>query len=167
MAIYLALRILRAPCGSSVLFALRGRAMAMITIDGSDYDTDALSGAARGALGAFQFTEAEIYRLQGELAAMQLARNAYARAEAGAGAGRRVPLPRRDPRFPLTCPAPWRQAVYNLSAGLALVYTPKLSDPQLSPSKGAGDGLSQAFFERRALFERRAFLERKASFERI
>ncbi len=80
MAIYLALRKSRAPCGSSVLFALRGRAMAMITIDGSDYDTDALSGAARGALGAFQFTEAEIYRLQGELAAMQLARNAYARA---------------------------------------------------------------------------------------
>lgn len=52
--------------------------MAKINIDGKEYDTDTLSDEAKNALGALQFTEVEIQRLQAKLAAMQTARMAYA-----------------------------------------------------------------------------------------
>ncbi len=52
--------------------------MAKFTIDGKEYDTDHLSDEAKNALGALQFTEVEIQRLQAKLAAMQTARMAYA-----------------------------------------------------------------------------------------
>ena len=52
--------------------------MAKITIDNKEYDTDALSDDAKKALGALQFTEMEIQRLQAQLAAMQTARMVYA-----------------------------------------------------------------------------------------
>lgn len=54
--------------------------MANITIDGKDYDTDALSDEVKANLVSMQFTDAEIQRLQAKLAAMQTARAAYARA---------------------------------------------------------------------------------------
>ena len=54
--------------------------MAKIIIDGKDFDTDTLSDEVKGNLGAMQFTDAEIQRLQAKLAAMQTARMAYARA---------------------------------------------------------------------------------------
>ncbi len=52
--------------------------MAKITIDGKEYDTDALSDDAKKALAALQFAEMEMQRLQAKLAAMQTARIAYA-----------------------------------------------------------------------------------------
>ena len=54
--------------------------MAIITIDGKEYDTDQLSNEVKGNLAAMQFTDSEIQRLQAKLAAMQTARAAYARA---------------------------------------------------------------------------------------
>lgn len=52
--------------------------MSKINIDGKEYETDNLSDEARRSLGALQFTEMEIQRLQAKLAAMQTARMAYA-----------------------------------------------------------------------------------------
>ncbi len=52
--------------------------VAKITIDNKEYDTDTLSDDAKKALGALQFTEMEIQRLQAQLAAMQTARMVYA-----------------------------------------------------------------------------------------
>jgi len=52
--------------------------MAKITIDNKEYDTDTLSDEAKNALGALQFSEMEIQRLQAKLAAMQTARMVYA-----------------------------------------------------------------------------------------
>jgi hypothetical protein len=54
--------------------------MAMITIDGVEYDVDKLSSEVKDNLISMQFTDAEIQRLQAKLAAMQTARAAYARA---------------------------------------------------------------------------------------
>lgn len=51
--------------------------MATITIDGKEYDADKLSNETKNTLGILQFTDSEIQRLQGRLAAMQTARNAY------------------------------------------------------------------------------------------
>ena len=52
--------------------------MAKINIDNKEYDTDTISDEAKNTLGALQFTEIEIQRLQARLAAMQTARMAYA-----------------------------------------------------------------------------------------
>lgn len=52
--------------------------MAKITIDNKEYDTDHMSDEAKNSLGALQFTEVEIQRLQAKLAAMQTARMVYA-----------------------------------------------------------------------------------------
>ena len=54
--------------------------MAKVKIDGKDYDTDTLSEEAKKALGALQFSEMEIQRLQATLTAMQTARMVYANA---------------------------------------------------------------------------------------
>ena len=54
--------------------------MAIITIDGREYDTDGFSEQAIAELGSLQFVDNEIARLQALTAAMQTARNAYARA---------------------------------------------------------------------------------------
>ena len=51
-----------------------------ITIDGRNYDLDNLSNDAKAQLISLQFADAEIQRLQAQLAAMQTARNAYANA---------------------------------------------------------------------------------------
>lgn len=51
-----------------------------ITIDGKEYDLDALSDAARSQLTNIQVTDQEIARLQQRLAIAQTARQAYARA---------------------------------------------------------------------------------------
>jgi len=66
--------------------------MATITIDGKDYDTDQLSDQVKGHLGAMQFTDVEIQRLQAKLAAMQTARMAYARAVQEALNGSPTPI---------------------------------------------------------------------------
>lgn len=52
--------------------------MGKINIDNIEYDTDSFSDEAKNALGALQFTEMEIQRLQAKIAAMQTARMAYA-----------------------------------------------------------------------------------------
>lgn len=57
--------------------------MAMITIDGDEYDVDKLSSEVKDNLVSMQFTDAEIQRLQAKLAAMQTARAAYAPGSAG------------------------------------------------------------------------------------
>ena len=54
--------------------------MATITIDGKEYDTEDFSEQAIAELGSLQFVDNEIARLQALTAAMQTARNAYARA---------------------------------------------------------------------------------------
>jgi len=51
--------------------------MANITIDGKEYDIDALSDDAKIHLATIQFVDAELVRLQAHVAALQTARNAY------------------------------------------------------------------------------------------
>ena len=51
-----------------------------ITIDGNDYNVDNLSDQVKAEIVSLQFVEAEIQRLQAQLAAMQTARIAYANA---------------------------------------------------------------------------------------
>jgi len=49
-----------------------------ITIDGQDYDLAILSNEAKSQLASLQFVDAEVARLQAQMAAFQTARNAYA-----------------------------------------------------------------------------------------
>ena len=51
-----------------------------VQIDNKDYDTDSLSDEAKAQLTSLQLTDAEIQRLQIQLAIAQTARNAYATA---------------------------------------------------------------------------------------
>ena len=51
--------------------------MAKITIDGKEYETDAMSNEAKAQLMSIQFCEAELQRLQATAASMQTARTAY------------------------------------------------------------------------------------------
>jgi hypothetical protein len=54
--------------------------MPTIKIDGKDYDTDQLSTDAKNQLGMLQFVDAELQRLNAQIAALQTARGAYAKA---------------------------------------------------------------------------------------
>lgn len=54
-----------------------------VTVDGSEYDLEKLSDAAKSQLGNIQVTDQEIARLQRQLAIAQTARQAYARALQG------------------------------------------------------------------------------------
>ena len=54
--------------------------MPTIKINNKDYDTDALSDAAKAQLTSLQVTDQEIQRLNIQLAIAQTARNAYAKA---------------------------------------------------------------------------------------
>ncbi len=54
--------------------------MSNITIDGKSYMLDHLSDAVKGQITSLQVTDAEIQRLNIQLAIAQTARNAYARA---------------------------------------------------------------------------------------
>lgn len=54
--------------------------MAKITIDNVAYDTDSLSPEAIAQLQSIQFVDAELAQLNGRIAAMNTARNAYASA---------------------------------------------------------------------------------------
>jgi hypothetical protein len=54
--------------------------MQTITIDNKPYDLDQLSAEAKAQLQSLQFVEQELARLQAKTAAMQTARNAYAKA---------------------------------------------------------------------------------------
>ena len=54
--------------------------MQKIIIDNKDYDLDTFSDEAKAQLISFRFVENEIGRLQAQLAAMQTARIAYAKA---------------------------------------------------------------------------------------
>lgn len=54
--------------------------MANITIDNVEYDTESLSPEALAQLQSIQFVDAEVARLNGRIAAMNTARNAYATA---------------------------------------------------------------------------------------
>ena len=54
--------------------------MTTITIDGKNYELDSLSSDAKAQLASIQFVDAELARLQGQSAALQTARNAYAKA---------------------------------------------------------------------------------------
>ena len=49
-----------------------------ITIDGQGYDLASLSDEAKSQLASLQFVDAEVARLQAQMAALQTARNAYA-----------------------------------------------------------------------------------------
>lgn len=53
--------------------------MPVITIDGTEYDTDKLSDKAKPLLGSVQACDIKIQQLQTELAMIQTARTAYAR----------------------------------------------------------------------------------------
>jgi hypothetical protein len=52
--------------------------MAMITIDGKEYEADALSPEARAQLMNLQVTDQKIAELQSQMAIYQTARGAYA-----------------------------------------------------------------------------------------
>jgi hypothetical protein len=54
--------------------------MPTIKIDSKDYDTDLLSTDAKNQLGMLQFVDAELQRLNAQIAALQTARSAYAKA---------------------------------------------------------------------------------------
>jgi len=54
--------------------------MPTIKIDNKEYDVDSLSNEAKAQLVSIQFVDNEIARLQGQLAAMQTARNTYVKA---------------------------------------------------------------------------------------
>lgn len=54
--------------------------MPKLTIDGNEYDTDQLSTEAKNQLGSIQFVDKKIQELNMELAVLQTARNAYAKA---------------------------------------------------------------------------------------
>ena len=54
--------------------------MATLTIDGKDYDADALSNEAKAQIVSLQFCDMELQRLQKEAASFQTARSQYARA---------------------------------------------------------------------------------------
>ena len=58
--------------------------MPTITINNQPYDTDTLPDSAKQQLQMLALTDAEIKRLQSQLAIAQTARNAYARALAEA-----------------------------------------------------------------------------------
>jgi hypothetical protein len=52
--------------------------MPIVNIDGKEYDSDKLSAEAKAQLASLQVTDAEIQRLQMQLAIFQTARSAYA-----------------------------------------------------------------------------------------
>lgn len=52
----------------------------MITIDNKQYELETLSAEAKAQLASLQFVDAETQRLQAHVAALQTARNAYAKA---------------------------------------------------------------------------------------
>ena len=54
--------------------------MAKITIDEKEYETDDMSDEAKNQLGSLQFVDNEIVREKLKTAALQTARNAYAKA---------------------------------------------------------------------------------------
>jgi hypothetical protein len=54
--------------------------MAMIKIDGKDYDTDTLSDATKTQLMNLQFVDNELRRLQARIAVAETARQVYVRA---------------------------------------------------------------------------------------
>lgn len=54
--------------------------MAKITIDGTEYETDALSEKARETIGSLRFVEAQLQQKRNELAIADTARIAYGRA---------------------------------------------------------------------------------------
>lgn len=54
--------------------------MATITIDGKEYDTDTLSDETKAQLGSLRYVDSELARLDAQVAALQTARIAYARA---------------------------------------------------------------------------------------
>jgi len=57
--------------------------MNTITIDGIEYDLDALSDEAKMHIASVQFVDAELGRLQSHIAALQTARVAYSNALKG------------------------------------------------------------------------------------
>jgi hypothetical protein len=54
--------------------------MATIKIDDKEYDLDKISNEAKAQLSSIQFVDGELARLQAKAAALQTARNAYAKA---------------------------------------------------------------------------------------
>jgi hypothetical protein len=54
--------------------------MAMIKIDGKDYDTDNLSDQSKAQLVNLRFVDTELNRLQAQMAVLQTARQVYVRA---------------------------------------------------------------------------------------
>ena len=54
--------------------------MPLITIDGRQYELDLLSSTAKEQLASLQFVDAEIQKLQAQLAVYQTARMAYSNA---------------------------------------------------------------------------------------
>ena len=54
--------------------------MAIINIDGKEYDVDELSEEAKAQVASIQFVDQELVRLTAQVAAMQTARNTYGRA---------------------------------------------------------------------------------------
>ena len=54
--------------------------MASLTIDGKDYDIDALEESSKKVLASLQYTQTEIKRAQAQLEMLKIAEAAYANA---------------------------------------------------------------------------------------
>jgi len=54
--------------------------MAIITIDGKEYEFDQLSNEVKNQLASLQFVDAELQRLNAQIAVFQTARTTYANA---------------------------------------------------------------------------------------
>ena len=54
--------------------------MAIITIDGKEYDSEKLSDQTKAQLINLQFVDSELRRLQGQAAVLETARQVYVRA---------------------------------------------------------------------------------------
>ena len=59
---------------------MKNSQMTTLNIDGKSYELDSLSSDAKAQLASLQFVDAELARLQAQAAALQTARNAYAKA---------------------------------------------------------------------------------------
>jgi Family of unknown function (DUF6447) len=64
----------------AVGFFNSGIQMAIINIDGKDYEIDTLSTDAKAQLQSIQFVDAELQRVQAQISVLQTARVAYSKA---------------------------------------------------------------------------------------
>jgi len=61
-------------------FGKKGNAMAKVTLDGKEYDTEEMTEEARNLIASVQFIEQQLQKKRNEVSIAKTARGAYARA---------------------------------------------------------------------------------------